>query len=307
MPMDDSYLPNSVFYEIELLSAPTFLFSWSVSINQYANQFHHSEDYIEICVIEHGRVWMEEGQKRQLLEPHTLNVITSAADYRLIAYQNEIQCHSTVGVRVHYRISSYPKEEVSNVLMNAKENVFFLPQILSLDDKKYDDFVGKIKKITLLRNSPNKSQHIAAMAIWYELCAEIMRAGVTELDLSKRAHAEQQYATQACQYVYAHLNRPVNIQEIADHIGISVGYLQNVFKKVIGKTIVEYINELKIKESVEMMRHQKIKLKDLAYNFGIDDPSYFSRLFKKVMGVSYEEYYRTHEEPLVLSQIEPMK
>ena len=75
-------------------------------------------------------------------------------------------------------------------------------------------------------------------------------------------------------------------------MGISVGYAQNVFKKATGESIIEYVNRRKIETAVEMLRANKLKLKDLASSLGVDDPAYFSRLFKKVTGVNYAAFCR---------------
>lgn len=86
------------------------------------------------------------------------------------------------------------------------------------------------------------------------------------------------------------MSEKITVTEIADKLGVSAGYAQNVFKKATGESIIEYVNRRKIETAVEMLRANKLKLKDVAFNLGVDDPAYFSRLFKKVNGVGYEQF-----------------
>ena len=57
-----------------------------------------------------------------------------------------------------------------------------------------------------------------------------------------------------------------------------------------GKSIVEYANRYKVKTASELMTVKNMKLKDISSYVGIDDPAYMSRIFKKIMGVSFSEY-----------------
>ena len=44
--------------------------------------------------------------------------------------------------------------------------------------------------------------------------------------------------------------------------------------------------------AIDLVDNRGLSLKDAAYNVGIEDPAYMSRLFKKVTGLSFREYFR---------------
>ena len=85
-------------------------------------------------------------------------------------------------------------------------------------------------------------------------------------------------------------SKSLSVEEIANHIGISGGYLHKIFKEITGLTIIEYINLYKINLVKQYVKSSKISLKEAAYQVGIEDPSYLSRLFKKTAGLSFREY-----------------
>jgi two-component system response regulator YesN len=65
--------------------------------------------------------------------------------------------------------------------------------------------------------------------------------------------------------------------------------LCKVFKEDTGKSIVHYINGLKMKIAYGLLNKGDIMIKEAAAAVGIDDPFYFNRLFKKFYGVAPRE------------------
>lgn len=53
-----------------------------------------------------------------------------------------------------------------------------------------------------------------------------------------------------------------------------------------GKTTTEYINEVRLKKSIELLKDGNMNITEIAINCGFNDVNYFSRLFKKRYGVS---------------------
>lgn len=273
-----------MFYKIELLSIPKFLFCCSASVNNYRNEFKKRKDFLEISLVEEGNIEAEENGKKYIIEPHSLNIITSDRDCVLSAKKNELQRHSTVGLNVKYNLTECSRKEAERY--GIKENVIFLPKIRKLDDKEYNSVLFKIKKIAAFVIS-NKLSAISAL---YALCSEISEITLSNFYNSSHSPSSNVYTEQACKYITEHFNEHISISKVAAFVGISEGYLQNIFKKVTGKSIIEYVNEYKIKTAAEMLKAYNMKLKDITQYVGFDDPAYMSRLFKKVMGINFEEY-----------------
>lgn len=113
---------------------------------------------------------------------------------------------------------------------------------------------------------------------------------VSKLDNSELSPSAKLYADRVIKYISGHLSERISIKAMALEMGISEGYMQNVFKSVTGKSIIAYANEYKIKTAAEMLKVQNMKLSDISGCVGIDDVAYMSRLFKSIMGVSFQEY-----------------
>lgn len=100
------------------------------------------------------------------------------------------------------------------------------------------------------------------------------------------------YARRAMQYIAAHLERRIAVKEIADALGISAGYLSNVFREYTGQTLVEYINKCKLNKVRELMTDMGLTMREAGENLGFDDESYLSRLFRRYTGMSANELRR---------------
>jgi len=77
-----------------------------------------------------------------------------------------------------------------------------------------------------------------------------------------------------------------SVHEMAGRLNISAGYLSDVLKQESGKTALEHIHIYLISEAKNRLRGEDKSVSEIAYALGFENLSYFSRLFKKEVGVS---------------------
>lgn len=80
------------------------------------------------------------------------------------------------------------------------------------------------------------------------------------------------------------------VSEYADAMNISPDYLNNVIKTNIGKTAKELIFSRLVLEAKRLGLHTSLTTKEIAYQLGYDDPSHFSKFFKKEAGLAFTEF-----------------
>ena len=81
-------------------------------------------------------------------------------------------------------------------------------------------------------------------------------------------------------------NQNLNLDMISQACSFNKNYISTVFRKNMGVTIGQYINNTRIQISCDLMKKNITCIKDIAYMCGFNDSLYFSKLFKKQMGLS---------------------
>ncbi|MDF2988324.1 MAG: response regulator containing CheY-like receiver domain and AraC-type DNA-binding domain [Eubacterium sp.] len=94
----------------------------------------------------------------------------------------------------------------------------------------------------------------------------------------------------AIDYIQEHYSEPVTLNEVAENIYVSTFYISRMFKKELGKSFVDYLNDVRIEKAKELLKDVKYKTYEVAEIVGISDPHYFSKLFKKYSGMTPSDY-----------------
>ena len=99
------------------------------------------------------------------------------------------------------------------------------------------------------------------------------------------SHAHQELVTEALNYIDAHLLETIEVPALAARCALSPGYFRKLFKDVTGFSPLAYTNRLRIIRAVALLQ-QGSPVGTAAERVGIYDLNYFSRLFKKIMGIA---------------------
>ncbi len=91
-------------------------------------------------------------------------------------------------------------------------------------------------------------------------------------------------------HIQEHISDHLSLNEVAAVFGISPNYLSQLFKKYSDSGFNEYVSMAKIKEAKRLLAEGHYKVYELADMLGFESPFYFSKVFKKVEGISPSEY-----------------
>lgn len=91
-------------------------------------------------------------------------------------------------------------------------------------------------------------------------------------------------------YIHSHIYEDISLDELADVSCLSKGYVIGLFKEKVGMPPQQYINRLKIEKAQLMLLTDNTQVKNIAYELGFSDHSYFIRLFKKITGFTPQRY-----------------
>ncbi|MHC1787669.1 MAG: response regulator [Christensenellales bacterium] len=91
-------------------------------------------------------------------------------------------------------------------------------------------------------------------------------------------------------YLRVNLDKPLSLDSLAALVHLSPSYLSREFKRVVGENLSTYVSNLRVERAKELMKDSKLKNAEVAQAVGIEDPVYFSRVFKKATGLRPSEF-----------------
>lgn len=90
-------------------------------------------------------------------------------------------------------------------------------------------------------------------------------------------------------YIRHNFQTALTINEVAEEAGISERYLRKLFVQYLNLSPLDYLNQIRINKSIELLRNTELSVKEICYRCGFQSPQYFSRIFKQQTGMSPRE------------------
>ena len=97
----------------------------------------------------------------------------------------------------------------------------------------------------------------------------------------------------AVEYILANYQRKITLEEVADEVGFSPAYFSRLFKKRYGQSFSDYLSKVRIDASKNNLLATDLPISEIAHQAGFADASYFTRAFKRLVGVT-PGYFRSH-------------
>ncbi len=91
-------------------------------------------------------------------------------------------------------------------------------------------------------------------------------------------------------YISANYMNPITIDELANSVNLSKHYFMRFFKKYMGMTCIEYINDYRLNLATELLLTTTKQITEVSTEIGITNLSYFNRIFKKKYHMTPKEY-----------------
>lgn len=91
-------------------------------------------------------------------------------------------------------------------------------------------------------------------------------------------------------YINTNYNKNITLDGLAKISGYSKSRFSHLFSEITGTTPVKYQNEIRLRTAAQMLTDTENTISDIAYACGFSDALYFSRIFKRIYGVSATEY-----------------
>ncbi len=256
--------------------------------------FHgESHDFWEMVYIDKGQVEIRADKEMTILsqgeiifhrpmEFHSIRAKDSSPNFFVISFESTspvmqyLEQHSAV-------LNRHLKPYISAILTEA-ERTFVIP--------KNDPSLKKLKR---KENAPLGGEQLIKTSLEQLLIALIrlrMEEGQSGVFSSKES-MENHIVTAVKTFTEEKIGEPFRIGDLCAEIGYSKSYLSKLFREQTGETIATYATRMKIRRAKQMIREDSMNFTEISAALAFDNPQYFTRVFKRISGMTPTEFKRT--------------
>lgn len=242
----------------------------------------HIHDYISFFCILEGTCCVKLKDKNFIVEKDDLCIIPPNQLHQIVPYDKKKNYSiiwfaiDDISSRIH--ISSHTKENGYKVItgVDVKEGNLVknnLKRIISeLTEKEfYYEWIIKIYLaeifILLIRKVRNISDKKSSHKIWYK-----------------------KLMSEAIDFIKNNYMSDIMLDNIAGFVRLTPNYFSSLFKQYTGMNVSEYLMRFRVNRAKKMLDGSKLSIKEISELVGYSDQYYFSRIFKKLEGISPKQY-----------------
>ncbi len=137
---------------------------------------------------------------------------------------------------------------------------------------------------------------IADLDALYTWLKHVMR-NVMDSIFSFEAVRHSNIIHRSIQYINAHYAEHITLEDIAREVYLSPSYFSRIFKQDMGESMTTYLNRIRIERSKKLLQDKGLRLTDVAQAVGFEDHSYFTKVFKKITGMTPITYRERLHKP----------
>jgi len=174
------------------------------------------------------------------------------------------------------------KGDINRVKFEMMELYFVLSRLIyefEEDNSSFNNFVG-------IKNDYYK---ISTFQEIYHIFVEDIKSLCNRFDDERNKKAKNILFV-AIQYIKANYMNEITLEEVAKHAGFSPNYFSRLFKSEFNKSFIDYLTNIRVEVAKELVMEGDRNISDIAWAVGYHDPNYFTKVFKKNVGLAPSEY-----------------
>lgn len=155
--------------------------------------------------------------------------------------------------------------------------------------KNYNRYEKLLEEIYSMAESNEYIRDMNIYSMLAELLTLLMSESWHEQKNGKTSGNKQNLQT-IKEYLDENYTQKVTLDELAEIFYINKYYLTRIFKEQFGISVVDYLLHIRITKAKELLRFSTYNIEEVGIRCGVPDANYFTRVFKKIEGMSPKEY-----------------
>ena len=253
-------------------------------------------DFWELMYVDKGQVLVMAGQRQICLhqgqiifhQPNEFHNIsangTIAPNTIVISFSCSNPAINDLAGRICY-VSRQERDLLASIISEAK-NAFST----TLGDPEY-------QKLDLLQQPALGSEQMIRLHLETLLIRFIRKNKHYDqtgtISTTAQHNAEEHYFDATCAYIEDNIDKVFTLSHLSQHAMISSSYLERLFSRYAGMSVIQYCNHRKIELAKKIIREDRMNISQIAESLGFSSIHYFSRTFKLIEGMSPSQYGRS--------------
>ena len=288
-----------LFYDIEFTKIPKIKHNCIVASADYNMTTAKNEHLFELCYVDRGDYICQSADGVLVCEQGHLYPMVFGQKYEIYTESDKPVRMYSICLDGEFSVNLIDSEKLSEektrcLMKNLLSgNRFLLPKEgLSLN--QFDWILPYVKKIVSCNAGERIGEETRALTLILELLSKITKTSMDEVAFDAKVFPTSAvaYSEMVVSYIIKNYRKKISVLEIAEKFGLTPNYLHAIFKQVKGTTIIDYLTEYRMNIAKIYIERFGLKAYEAAEMVGIDDPAYFSRVFKKLYGKSVSEFKR---------------
>ncbi len=292
---------SNIFFSIPPNQLPSITLANSVTIDLPYVHFSRTPIEYILYVILDGIMYLTEGQTEYTLMPGDIILLDpsrrhfgrkgSRCFYYYIHFSLPNIREISHSLEEYMQILSRQRIQCTALSKDAPspDAPILLPKYFHLPEHSRPQLQHHAKNILLSLHNPIEFHHQTAS------CQLLSLFITTHQYLADRALGESEQASRALPleviaYLKIYYPEKITGKKLENHFYKNFDYINRTFKKAIGKTIFQWLNDYRISEAQKLLQSNLYTHKQIAEQTGFANEFYFSRVFKKLTGSTPSEY-----------------
>lgn len=272
------------FQQLHTSSAQSSIAEFWVKEPKFGVHWHYHPE-IEICYVKQGAGHRIVGDSVQRFEDGDLVLVGSNLPHCWITDANFNASEKLMEVYVvHFNksifLNNLPEFDIiKSLIKHANQGISFnktdtiISQLLYLNETKgIHKFLGLCSLLTVMAES-NKIEYLTS-----------------DNYLIENSKKNEQRITKACDFIQQHFKRSISLTELADLVNMNPTAFSRFFKQRIGKSPINYLNEIRIHMACTQLLTTSDKVYEIAYDCGFSSLTHFNKLFLKHNRMTPKQY-----------------
>lgn len=163
--------------------------------------------------------------------------------------------------------------------------------IVTTDESYYLSIASALDRVDrLCANGFPNGYELAIKGYMFEFFFELYTIANKEDFVSVNSHKNLDKIKDIIRYIEENYRKSISIDEIAAVCNFSSSHFMKYFKKVMGRSFVDYLNDYRLSMASRLLLSSTDSILEIATDCGYENLSYFNRLFKKKYGITPSAY-----------------